>query len=112
MDIKSLVTDISNRCGLSEDIVRRVQNAETEYIIDRLRKGEKVRIPSRGTYHPDRVTRIGATGEVVHQIRVRYTVSDNISNSLSDLTDFEKAVPNEDDVIPKGIKTLQIDTLI
>lgn len=112
MDSMELLNDISKRCGLDIEIIRRVQNAETEYIIDRLKRGERVRIPGRGTFRPELRNRLGIGGNLEQQINVKFSISDVIKNSLSECNGFDDKADKEDDTIPDNIRTIQIESLL
>lgn len=110
MDARESLRDISKRCGLDIEIVRRVQNAETEHIIDELKKGKKVRIPGRGTYRPELKNTLGLNGTLKQQIAVKFNISDTIKNSLIECDSFINDETAEND-IPEGIRIVQISSL-
>lgn len=103
--------DISERSGLSEDIVRRVLSAETESILESLKKGERATLIGRCTLRPDIRSKIEVGGKRVKYIRARATPSSIIQNELGQLSEYEvDELDREEDM--EGIAVRQIQSLI
>lgn len=113
MDIREALEDISKRCGLSEDIIRRVQNAETEYVIENLKRGRRVNLPGRGTYRAELKNKLQIGGGMGVYIKPTFSVSSKITNTLSECNRFIRIEDdNEKEELPEGILSMQISGLV
>ena len=112
MDTKSSMEDICKRCGLSEEIVRRVQKAETEHIIYCLEHGMKANLPGRGTYVPNMRQKLVIGGEMEGYIKPRFLISSIITDAMQSVNEYKK-LENDDakEKLPEGIITMQIESL-
>lgn len=110
MTTKEAIEDICKRCGLSEDIVRRVQKAETEHIKYCLEHRMNAHLPGRGTYIPSVRSRLVVGGEMEEYIKTKFIVSSVISEV--ELIDEEYSKEDEMDELPDGIRTMQIGSLM
>lgn len=112
MDAREAMADISSRCGLSEEIIRRVQKAETEYVIDNLKKGRRVNLPGRGTYRPELKNKLLIGGEMGQIIKPKFDVSSKIEASLEECGNYTKDMIETEEELPEGILTMQLSSLI
>lgn len=111
MGAKASLEDISKRCGLSEEIVRRVQRAETEHVIYCLEHGMQANIPGRGTFIPSLRQRLAVGGETERYVKAKFTVSSIINNAMDEVTDYKFMDAEDYEDIPEGILTIQIEQL-
>lgn len=111
MDAKASLEDISKRCGLSEEIVRRVQRAETEHVIYCLEHGLKANMPGRGTFIPSMRQRLLVGGSFEPYAKAKFTVSSIINNALEEVREFKYLGIEDNDEIPEGVLTIQIEQL-
>lgn len=107
MTTQERIEDICNRSGLSEDIVRRVMNAEKESIAKSLRKGERANLIGRVVIRPEIKRRLVVGGEFETYIKLNATAAASLEAMLDDLSSFEVATIEEDN----GIRLRQIPAL-
>lgn len=112
MTVKERIEDISKRCGLSEDIIRRVLQAEQQSIADSLKRGERATLIGRCTIVPEIRTRLGVGGKLKKEIKLSASVAHSLVVALSDLEDFIKDDTEEDSKVPEGVMVTQITGLI
>lgn len=113
LDRGESMRSISERCGLSEEIVRRVQLAETEFIVDELKKGNRVNLPGRGTFRPELRKKLCIGGQFTNTIRATFKISTVILDKLEKCNSFEEFEETEEtDELPAGIVSLQIPSLV
>jgi nucleoid DNA-binding protein len=111
LDAKNTLERIKNECGLSEDIIKRVQQAETAVIIDCLKHGERINITGRGSYRPEIRNKISVGGNVEKEIRVQFNISSMIKNALMEYDGFI-GDDFDDEELPDNILTLEIEELV
>lgn len=107
MTTQERIEDICNISGLSEDIVRRVMNAEKDSIAKSLRKGERANLIGRVVIRPEVKRRLVVGGEFETYIKLNATPAASLEAMLDDLSSFEVATIEEDN----GIKLRQIPAL-
>lgn len=107
MTTQERIDEICSICGLSEDIVRRVMDAERQSITNSLRRGERANLIGRVIIHPELKGRIAIGGTLEHSIKLNIKPSAALEASLADLNGFESAVDEDDD----GIMLNQIHAL-
>lgn len=113
MDIREAIEDISKRCGLSEDIIRRVQAAETEYVIENLKRGKRVNISGRGTYRAEVKNKLQVGGSIGTYIKPTFAISSKITSALEECNRFiTKEDEEENEKLPEGILSMQISSLV
>lgn len=113
MDTKSSIEDICKRCGLSEEIVRRVQKAETEHIIYCLEHGMKANLPGRGTYVPNMRQKLMVGGVMEGYVKPRFLISSIITDAMQSVNEYKRSEGEEEDErLPEEIITMQIESLI
>lgn len=110
VDSRETLEEISKRCGLSEDIIKRVQKAETDFVIECLKQGKRVSIPGRGTFRAELRNKLMIGGSLGKVIKPTFTISSIITNSLSECDGFQDS--GSDDELPEGILTMQIPSLV
>lgn len=117
MTVKERITEISKATGISEDVVRRVLNAECESVAATLKKGEKSTLIGRCTFIPTLCTKPEVdenTGKIVAKkvIGVRVAPSKSMLARLEDICeeDFNKN-DSERYQIP-NLAALQIEGLV
>lgn len=111
MTTQNRLDDICKISGLSEDIVRRVFDAERQSIIKSLKKGERANLIGRCVIRPELRSRIVIGGESKQYIRLYSSVSASLEALLKDLTGFEVEY-DESYGVPDGIMAKQISALI
>lgn len=113
MTTQDRLDDICAISGLSEDIVRRVFDAERQSIVKSLRKGERATMIGRCVIRPEIRTKIEIGGEIKQFIKLYSNVAASMEAYLSDLTDFEVDDTDYDpNKLPDGIMITQIPSLV
>lgn len=110
MTVQERINDISARSGLSEHIVRRVIQAETESCVESLKRGERATLIGRCTIKPELRSKIVVGGTMENYIKIITSASKSLEDELKDLKGFV-APKAEDTSIPNGIRMLQIPGL-
>ena len=105
--------DICRISGMSEDIVRRVLNAEKQSICNSLRRGERATLIGRVTIRPELRQRICIGGETQGYVKLKATVSSALASEFETVKEF-MGEPSEETGIPEdsGIVLRQIPSLI
>lgn len=111
MTTQERLDDICKISGLSEDIVRRVFDAERQSIAKSLRKGERATLIGRCVIRPELRSKIEIGGKSVQYIKLYSTVAASMENLLKDMTDFEVDDSSNYEELP-GILTKQISALV
>lgn len=111
MDAKEALNCISKKSGLPEEIVRRVQKAETDYVIEEISKGNRANLPGRGTFRPDIRSKLMVGGSLGKYIKPLFMVSSIIENGLSDLQDFKPDDVEDDLDDIDGVLLTQLPSL-
>lgn len=107
------IEEISKLSGLSEDIIRRVFDAERTSIINSLRRGERATLIGRCVVRPELRTRIEVGGNVRKFIKLHASVAPSMESALTDLSGFEVDDNSDDtDAEALGIMTTQISALL
>lgn len=110
MTTQERLDDICKRSGLSEDIVRRVFEAERESIAESLKRGERATLIGRCVIRPEIRTKMVIGGQMTTYVKLHCTVASSMEALLKDVTDFEVDEDQED--IPEGIITRQLSSLV
>ena len=110
MTTQERIDDICKLSGLSEDIVRRVFDAERQSIAKSLRKGERATMIGRCVIRPEMRTRIEIGGNPVNYIKLHSSVAASMEALLKDISNFEVDSDVDDDV--PGIMVKQISALV
>ena len=110
MNTQERYDDISRRSGLSEDIIRRVFNAEKESITESLKKGERATLIGRCTIKPEISSKLEVGCKLRKCIRLKAEVAQSLEASLEDLEGF--IVDSDSEEIEEGIRINQISALI
>ena len=110
MTTQERIDDICKISGLSEEIVRRVFDAERQSIAKSLRKGERATLIGRCVIRPEIRSKIEIGGQPVNYIKLYSNVAASMEALLKDMSGFEvDDIPQEE--IP-GIITKQISALV
>ena len=112
MTTQDRLDDICRISGLSEDIVRRVFDAERESIVKSLRKGERATLIGRCVIRPEIRTRFEIDGSRRKFVKLKSQVTSSLEAKLKDVTDFEIEYEDDGDELPEGIRTAQIADLV
>ena len=88
MTVSGRLQDIEQRTGLSENIIRRVLKAETESVIDSLKRGERATLIGRCTFVPTKKDLLEVGGTVTSCIRVSVKPSPKIEDVMKKTKDF------------------------
>lgn len=111
MTTQERYNDISERTGLSVDIIKRVLIAERESIVDTLKKGERSALIGRCVIRPELKSKLVIGGELRNYIDLKAEVASSLKSSLEEMGDFE--ISNEEmDNKQEGIRLRQIPSLI
>lgn len=70
MTVTERIIDIQKRTGLSENIIRSVLKAETDSVINSLKKGEKATLIGRCTFTPVKKSKLDIGGNLNTCLRV------------------------------------------
>ena len=73
MTIPGRIEDISKRCGLSEEIVRRVLSAEQESVTESLKQGNRAILVGRCTFTPSMSKNI-VDGKIRNKIYIKVRI--------------------------------------
>ncbi|MBR1455095.1 MAG: hypothetical protein IJ593_10715 [Lachnospiraceae bacterium] len=106
MTTQERINDICNRCGLSENVVRRVLDAERDSIAKSLRKGERATLIGRVVIKPELRERFEIGGTTNKYIKL----SASATSSLKSLVDYTDEF-DEDQGNDAGIMLTQISAL-
>lgn len=110
MSVQERIEDICKISGLSEEIVRRVLNAEKQSIIKSLRRGERATLIGRCTIRPEIRTKLGVYGQEKRYIKLIAKPAPALEAELADLEDFEEPIDNGD--IAEEVRLNQIPSLL
>lgn len=108
LSVKERISDISKRCGMSEDIIRRVLDAERQSIVESLKRGERATLIGRCILEPDirSCIRDRTLGRKI-VVKAKPTIS-----LLSELEGVDKfLIADEEDDKDIGIVTHQLSSL-
>ena len=111
MTTQERYNDICKICGLSEDIVRRVLNAERQSVANSLKRGERATLVGRVTIRPELRYKLGIGGEQIGSIKLKTSVSSALAAEFDAMSSFisDTSEDNSDD---RGIVLRQIPSLI
>lgn len=113
MTVQERIDDICKKSGMSEDIVRRVLNAEKASVIESLKRGERATIIGRCILRPQIQKKLVVGGEIVSTIKVRAEVSHGIQSELAEHEKFlGDDIEKDTSKLPDGIRVMQIQALI
>lgn len=116
--IKGLTTqerleDISERCGLSIEVCRRVLKAESESVVESLKHGERATLIGRVTLRPELKQKITIGGSIENCIKVKADVSAALESGLDGVTEFIRDADDEAREMQKnGIRLRQLQSLL
>lgn len=113
ISIDQAIERIAKDAGVSEDMVRRVQRAETNYVIDMLSHGYTANLPGRGTFKPEMRKKFVVGGVFEGYIKPSFKISAVIANKLEDLNSYEESDDTDIDDLSDidGILLTQIPDL-
>jgi len=109
--------DISKISGLSENIVRRVLNAEKTSIEKSLRRGERATIIGRCTVRPEIRKKLEVGGTFKDYIKLIATIAPSLESNVNDES-LLKESDNESESVPSvidysnGVRIRQIRSLV
>lgn len=119
MTTQERINDICAISGLSEEIVRRVMDAEKKSIVKSLRKGERANLIGRVVIRPEIRHRLQIGCEFENYIKLNASVAASLESMLGDLDGFEVSTESSsnDDVISQlrfmdEVRTSQISALV
>jgi bacterial DNA-binding protein len=128
MTMQQRYSDIANKSGLSEDVVKRVLKASRDSLVDTLEEGYKATLPGIVTFEPKIRERYKQEGEKGHYIKVGAKASASLGTDLAKRGGFNRGgneterVEAEQEVANKllnfvgkkedGIITRQISSLV
>lgn len=107
MTTQERINDICNISGLSEEIVRRVMDAERKSVAKSLRKGERANLIGRAVIRPELRRKLMVGGSFENYIKLSITPAASLESLLDDLSEFEPS--NEQQEV--GIRLNQISSL-
>lgn len=107
MTTQERLEDICRISGLSEDIVRRVIDAERKSVVKSLKKGERANLIGRAVIRPEIRRRLLIGGTFENYIKLSITAAASLEN-LVDTIEVEEQSQNEKE---PGIRLNQIASL-
>lgn len=110
MTTQDRLDDICKLSGLSEDIVRRVFDAERQSIVKSLKKGERATLIGRCVIRPELRSKIDIGGAPKQFIKLYSNVAASLESYLADMSNFEIDT-DADEGLPAGILVTQIEAL-
>jgi len=113
MTVNERLEDISRISGFSVEIIRKIQQAELESILNSLKKGERATLIGRCTIEPCIRSKIQPGGGIVDYIKAKASVSHVISDALGELTGFETSDSESSKLSNQpGVAAVQIPSLV
>ena len=106
MTTQERINDICQISGLSEEIVRRVMDAERKSVAKSLRKGERANLIGRAVIRPEIKRKLLIGGEFESYIKLSITPASSLESMLDGLKEFETQDEKMHD--DKGIRLNQI----
>ena len=136
--LKEMYGKIESKSGLSEEIIRRILRATKEAVVEELRQGKTVTVPSIVTFTPVSKSRINIGGDSLTQyIKIKAKPSNALESELShgsscsinsdnldaDIEDInkqamerlnfsEQVILTSGNKIARGVDVAQIDSLL
>ena len=110
MTTQERMEDISRRAGLSIDICRRVLNAESESIVESLKKGERASLIGRVTLRPELRQKLMVGGNIEKFIKVKPEISSSLAAQLDGVKEFTSSDNDKEE--DNGIRLRQIQSLL
>lgn len=111
MTTQERIDDICKLSGLSEDIVRRVMDAEKKSIVASLKRGERATLIGRAVIRPELRPRLAVGGIMEHYIKLSISVAASLESMLEGVNKFEITASNKPKKEDKGVITKQISSL-
>lgn len=111
MTVQERIDDIVKRSGFSEEIVRRVLNAERESILESLKHGERATLIGRCTIVPELRKSLDIGGKIKTVIKLKASPSYSLESELVGLEGFIKRDTGDDDN-DEGIMLRQLPGLV
>lgn len=112
MTVQQRLNDICKRSGMSEDIVRRVIQAERAQILEQLKRGERATLIGRCVIRPDIRSKVSIGGQSQTYIKASADVAYALQNDLQKYDRFVVDNNTEDDTLPDGIRMVQLQQLL
>lgn len=109
MTTQERYNEISSISGMTEEVVRRVLNAEKISILNSLKRGERATLIGRCVIRPEIRNKIVVGGNSEKYIKLSADVALGLENSLAELKEFEESHLEEE---VEGIRVNQIQALI
>lgn len=110
MDAVKMMNKLKEKTGLSEEVIRRVQKAESELVIESLKSMDRINLTGRGVFRPEVQYDLGKRGEIVKNIKPIFKVSGKIKDALSGVQDTD--IDYDDEELPDGILVLELEDLM
>ena len=111
MTTQERYNDICRISGMSEDIVRRVLNAEKQSIINSLKRGERATLIGRCVIRPELSSKIAIGGGLARYVKLSANVASSLTDEFKSLDSFERS-NDENDVYENSIRVNQISALV
>lgn len=108
MTTQERLEDICSISGLSENVVRRVLDAERQSIAKSLKKGERATLIGRCVIRPEIRSKIEIGGQQSTYIKLSSSVATSMESLLQGMTGFEA---QDEDENTEGVWTPQIAAL-
>lgn len=107
MTTQERIEDICRISGLSEEIVRRVIDAERKSVVKSLKKGERANLIGRAVIRPEIRRRLLIGGNFENYVKLNITAAASLENLVDSI---ETEEPNQNEKEP-GIRLNQIASL-
>lgn len=106
MTTQERIDDICKISGLTEELVRRVLDAERQSVAQSLKRGERANLIGRVVIRPELRQKLLVGQEMKTYIKLNISPAASLESMLNDIEDFEEH--KEEDY---GIKVRQLDSL-
>ena len=111
MTTQDRLDDICKISGLSEEIVRRVFDAERQSIVKSLKKGERATLIGRCVIRPELRSKLEVGGETKRYVKLHASVANSMEAYLQEMSGFETEEADSNE-LPEGILINQIPSLV
>lgn len=112
MTVQQRLDDICKRSGMSEDIVRRVLQAERAQVLEQLKRGERATLIGRCVLRPDIRSKIVVGGQTETYIKANADVAYALQRDLQKHKEFINDRNDNSNELPEGIKIVQLSQLL
>lgn len=111
MTLQHRYEDIARRCGLSENVVKRVLSAQADSVIDSLKEGESATVPLLCTLKPQMRKGMFVNEGMTERnyIKIKATPLDSLRNRMEQVEKYSDT--EDEDEVDDFIRVAQIGSL-